>query len=406
MRIVHFADLHLGMENYGRLDPQTGLSSRVVDFLKSLDKLVDYSIEESVDMVLFAGDAFKNRSPSPTYQREFARRIHRLAVESGIPVFLLVGNHDVPAAQRRASALDIFSTLSVPRVTVARKPGIYTVETKSGTVQILALPWITRAMFLGQERFHASSLEEVENEILRRVNAGIDAFLEKLDDDLPTIFAFHGSVQGATFGSERSIMIGNDIQLPPSLFRNRKVDYVALGHIHKYQKVMDDPLAVYPGSMERIDFGEAKDGKGFVVVELKKGRASHDFVDVGARPFVDIRVDVREDADPALSVLKAITAHPIEGAVVRLRIVMKESQEALIDEKALRKALEKAFSVASISKEIERSSRLRLGSHNVERMTPSELLEVYFKSKGVPQDRIVRLMERANVIFRKHREAI
>ena len=89
IRILHFADLHLGVENYGRLDPATGLSSRVADFLRAFDTLVEYALTNDVDLVLFAGDAFKTRTPSPTYQREFASRIRRLAVGAGIPTFLL-----------------------------------------------------------------------------------------------------------------------------------------------------------------------------------------------------------------------------------------------------------------------------------------------------------------------------
>ena len=79
IKILHFADLHLGVENYGRLDPQTGLSTRLADFLRCFDFLVDHAAHHDVDLALFAGDAFKTRDPSPTYQREFARRIRRLA---------------------------------------------------------------------------------------------------------------------------------------------------------------------------------------------------------------------------------------------------------------------------------------------------------------------------------------
>src|SRR3972149_2252343 len=96
-RLLHFADLHLGVESYGRPDPETGLSSRVGDFLAALDFTVDWALESGVDLVLFCGDAYKSREPSPTLQREFARRIKRLSV-SGIPVFLLVGNPDLPTA--------------------------------------------------------------------------------------------------------------------------------------------------------------------------------------------------------------------------------------------------------------------------------------------------------------------
>ena len=70
-KILHFADAHIDMANYGRHDAQTGLPVRVMDFLKSLDTIVDAAIEEQVDLVLFAGDAYKDRNPAPTFQREW-----------------------------------------------------------------------------------------------------------------------------------------------------------------------------------------------------------------------------------------------------------------------------------------------------------------------------------------------
>ncbi len=72
IRVLHFADVHIGMENYGKTDPETGLSSRVRDFLRRMDEMIDFAREHDVDLTIFAGDAFKTRSPNPTYQREFA----------------------------------------------------------------------------------------------------------------------------------------------------------------------------------------------------------------------------------------------------------------------------------------------------------------------------------------------
>ena len=102
IRLLHFADLHIGMENYGHLDPATGINGRVMDFLRRLSDVVDYALENEVDLAIFAGDAYKSRDPNSTYRRELARRIKRLA-DAGIPVVLLVGNHDLPAVKRRAS---------------------------------------------------------------------------------------------------------------------------------------------------------------------------------------------------------------------------------------------------------------------------------------------------------------
>src|SRR5512137_2772159 len=101
------------MENYGRVDAATGINARVMDFLRRLSDIVDYAIEQDVDVFVFAGDAYKTRDPNPTYQREFARRIKRLA-DAGIPVILVVGNHDLPVVSKRATSIGIFDTLSVP----------------------------------------------------------------------------------------------------------------------------------------------------------------------------------------------------------------------------------------------------------------------------------------------------
>jgi len=117
MRILHFADLHIGVENYGRVDPETGLSTRLMDFLAALDEVVEYALTQDVDLVLLAGDAYKSRDPNQTQQRELAQRLAKLS-SAGIPVFLLVGNHDLPHAVGRATAIEIFNTLQVPNLHV------------------------------------------------------------------------------------------------------------------------------------------------------------------------------------------------------------------------------------------------------------------------------------------------
>src|SRR3972149_2512065 len=110
MKLLHFSDLHIGVETHGRPDPRTGLSTRLQDFLRAYNEIVEAAIAEDVDLVLFCGDAYKSRDPSQTHQREFARRIRRL-VDARIPVFLLIGNHDLPNAVSRATSLEIYDTM-------------------------------------------------------------------------------------------------------------------------------------------------------------------------------------------------------------------------------------------------------------------------------------------------------
>jgi len=267
MKILHFADLHLGMENYGRMDGATGLHSRLMDFLRSFDELIDFALAEAVDLVLFAGDAYRTRDPSPTQQREFAARIRRLRA-ADIPVFMLVGNHDLPNATGRANSIEIFDTLAVEGVTLAKLPAIHLIQTNSGPVQIVALPWVLRSVILARDEYKNLSLDDLNRAMLTKVSNMIEFFIEQLDPAIPAILAAHGTVQGAVYGSERSVMLGSDLVLPPSLMAHPAFAYTALGHVHKHQVLNDNPPVIYSGSLDRIDFGEEKDDKGFVLVEL------------------------------------------------------------------------------------------------------------------------------------------
>src|SRR5512143_780950 len=163
--LLHFADAHIDMANYGRHDPQTGLPLRVMDFLKSLDEIVDTAIDERVDLVLFAGDAYRDRNPAPTFQREWGRRVMRLS-RAGIPTLLLVGNHDLSPALGRAHALDPFDTLAVPNVRVIDRPVFLHPDDLGGLpLQVLALPWVTRSGFMAKLGLSAADTGTVYEEL-------------------------------------------------------------------------------------------------------------------------------------------------------------------------------------------------------------------------------------------------
>src|SRR5512144_2474270 len=169
MKLLHFADAHIDMANYGKHDPETGLPLRVLDFLKSLDTIVDAAISEKVDLVLFAGDAYKDRSPQPTFQREWGRRIMRLT-RAGIPILLLVGNHDLAPALGRAHALESFDTLEVPRVRVLDKPDLLKPDDLWGLpLQVLALPWVSRSGIMAALNLSAADPSQVYAQIEERL---------------------------------------------------------------------------------------------------------------------------------------------------------------------------------------------------------------------------------------------
>ena len=131
------------MENYGKIDNLTGMNFRFMDFLNSFDELIVKAKNINPDLIVFAGDAYRDRNPTPTHQREAALRFKKLALIA--PTILVVGNHDLPQALEKANTLDIFSALEVENIIVFRRPTLKVIQSKSGSVQVLALPWITKS---------------------------------------------------------------------------------------------------------------------------------------------------------------------------------------------------------------------------------------------------------------------
>ena len=409
MRILHFSDVHIGVESYGSTDPDTGLSTRLLDFLATFDEVVDFALDNSVDLVLFAGDAYKSRDPSQTHQREFARRIARLSRE-GVPVFLLVGNHDLPHIASRATALDIFPTLSVPNVTIGDRLDTYIVDTAAGSLQVVALPWIRRSAFLAREETRSLTIDEINRELQERVTNLLAWQIQSLDPSLPAILTAHVSLNTARTSSEQSMLLGRDPVLMQSALARPELDYVALGHIHKRQTLSQNPHVVYSGSLERIDFGEENDDKGFCVIDLDttapRGQRLVDFrfQPVAARRFLTIEVAVDADEDPTEEVIKAIARRRVADAIVRVRITMPQEVEAQLRENEVRDALASAHFVAPIVRDVTRERRTRLGGASVEGLSPKEALRLYLETTKATAERAQVLLSYAERLINEEAE--
>ena len=408
LKILHFADLHLGVESFGRIDPSTGLSSRLLDFLYALDQVVDYALENRVDLVLFCGDAYKTREPSQTQQREFAKRISRLS-SSNIPIFLLVGNHDLPNAIGRATTTEIFDTLAVKNVYVSNRPDIYHIPTVNGTIQIVSLPWPRRGALLSKEDTKNLDFDQIKQRLQQALTRTIDINVAKVDPSLPSILAAHVSVANAQIGSERLMIIGQEPTLLLSNVAHPAFDYIALGHIHKHQVLANSPPVVYSGSLERLDFGEEEDDKGFYLVEIEPNRAagksqvSFEFHPVIGRRFLTISVALEaEDVDPTATVLRAISEQEdkVGEAIVRLNLSMPSQIEGQLRDSDIRNALKEAH-YFTIAREIQRETRLRLGKWTAEEITPLDALKAYLETKKVSPERTKILLEYGERMIRE-----
>jgi exonuclease SbcD len=408
LKILHFADLHLGVESYGHTDPATGLSSRLIDFLSAFDRVIDYALENKVDLVLFCGDTYKTREPGQTQQREFAKRLCRLSA-GGIPVFLLIGNHDLPNAVGRATATEIFDTLAVANVYVSNRPDVYKIPTASGVVQVVSLPWPRRSALLSKEEAKNLDLAQIKDRLQQALTTAIEVNAAKLDPGLPAVLAAHAWVTGATVGSEKIMTIGQEPSLLLSNVARPDFDYVALGHIHRHQVLSENPPVVYAGSLESLDFNDEDDEKGFYLVDIESGgetgrrKVIFDFHPVEGRRFVTVSVDIEaEDMDPTATVLKAIAgqAESLPGAIVRLSLTLPAQVEGQLRDGDIRDALKETY-YFTIAREIQREARLRLGSHAAaEEITPLEALEAYLESKKVSPERTKVLLEYGERLIR------
>ena len=406
MRILHFSDLHIGVENYGRLDPDTGLSTRLGDFLGSLDEVVACAIEEKIDLVLLAGDAYKGRDPSQTHQREFAKRLSLLSNE-GIPTFILVGNHDLPNAVSRATAVDIFRTLQVPKLYIGDSLQNYLVPTPNGPLQILAVPWPRRGGILSRDESRGLTIDEIRQELENRITLAIQDRISQLDPGIPAILTGHLTVNGATVGTERSMMLGQDHVLLASTHHQPQFEYVALGHIHKHQILRDDPpMIVYSGSLQRVDFTEEADQKGFCLIDLDpqapQGQRliNFEFRNVNARKFITIDVEITTgDPNPTNTVINEINARNIDDAIVRIRILIPSELETHLRESEIRMSLQNAHYIAAINKESEDNRRTRIDYDVAEGLQPNQALRLYVHGRDYTDTRQQKLISYGDEII-------
>lgn len=381
IKVIHFADAHIDMVNDGRHDPMTGLPWRVRDYLDSLDQIIDHAIDQKVDLVVFAGDAYRNQRPQPQYQKEWQLRMMRLS-RAKIPTILLIGNHDTSPSTRHAHALQEFETLAIPSIFVSDKPRLWRSADLGIAAQVLTIPWLGRSVALTKE----TNLELDEDELAQRLEGVVANIIEELldsaDPTLPTILTAHATVSGAKFGSERQVLLSRDMTLGQRILSDHRVDYVAMGHIHQHQVVNQGyPAIVYSGSIERLNFGEPEE-KGFVEITLRRGETSWEFIKLKTRQFVDTKIELSSAEELMPRLLEKLPApEKIKGAICRLSLTYQAGWEALIDEATIGRYYKEAFTF-QLSKQRTNDKSVRLSKEQgVETLSPAELLNLYWQTK-------------------------
>ena len=189
-------------------------------------------------------------------------------------------------------------------------------------------------------------------------------------------------VDTATYGAERFLAAGKGFTIPLSMLTREAFDYVALGHVHRHQILATQPLVVYPGSIERVDFGEENEAKGYCWLEVEKGNVKFEFCPIHTRAFRTIEVDVTQSDDPQAKLLKAIQKGKIDQAFARLIDKVKAEQLAQIDDRLLHEAMAIAHNYALIPEVVSQNLLSRLPDlSTVEVLDPMTALKTYLSTR-------------------------
>ncbi len=249
MRFLHLADLHLGkqMNDVSLLPDQ--------EFI--LEQIVSIADNERVDAVLIAGDVYQRSSPQAEVMAQFDRFVSQLA-EQGRKVFIISGNHD--SAQRISyfSSLIKFAGVYVTEA-FNGKPQSVTLHDKAGDLIIWMLPFLRPSQvkrWLPEEKI--ITYQDAMEAVLRQT---------PIDPKKRNILLCHQFITGCETSDSEERAVGGLDNIDASVFDG--FDYVALGHIHKAQKVQRETLR-YAGSPLKYSFSEVTHKKSVVIVDAER----------------------------------------------------------------------------------------------------------------------------------------
>lgn len=297
MRLVHLSDLHLGFRQFQRTTP-TGINQREWDVAQSFTRAVDRVIELRPDIVLFAGDVFHTVRPTnPAILHAFAQFSRLMRELPDAIVVIVAGNHDMPRSSETLCILRLFAPLGIH--VVDAEPRRLTFADHG--LSILAMPAVPPGEFL------------IEPDPSARIN----------------ILVMHGEVDGTVPNFDATVD-PSALKVPAAVVAAPGWDYVALGHIHTYEKV--GPQAFYCGSLDYTSpnvWGEIEQqraqklpGKMMIERDLESGKQTFHPLPV-TREFLDLpKIDGRglsaADLDAAIAAAVARVNGGIDGKVVRL----------------------------------------------------------------------------------------
>lgn len=266
MKLLHTSDWHIGQRLHG--------NDRDEEHRLFFDWLIQKINELEVDALLVAGDVFDVGFPSNSALKLYYTFLTSLIGTSCRQVIITGGNHDyISTLEAPAKVLEALNIQVIGGARENPEEEIIVLHSRQDQPEAV----VAAVPFLRDKDIRLVNAGETYEDRIQSVNNGIIRHYEKVAEiaavhQLPVVAMGHLYVQGAGLSdSEREIHIGNlaglDVKSFPAQF-----DYVALGHIHRPQKLNADGTVRYCGSPLPLSFSERKDQKQVVLMEISQGK--------------------------------------------------------------------------------------------------------------------------------------
>jgi exonuclease SbcD len=382
LKICTFGDIHLG--SYQGKILEGGINSRFIDFVKTFNETIDYTVK-NCNICLITGDIFKNKDPQPIELEEFAKGLKKLSV-AGIETVITLGNHDLFLSEKLKYSFSVLNILELSNVYISTKPEIINLK----DIQIQSMPYPVRNL-LGLK-----DMEEVQKYCINKINE----IYETRDKNKPIMFSGHFTIQDAVTGSEQmSVNRFAEPVVPKSVFLDKEYLYVALGHLHRHQIICEKPHIVYSGSNNRIDFNEAEEPKGFILINIDKNKLKWEFIEVDARKFLDLSYDIKDDINVQEFIENDLLKKKkqLKNAIVKVSILMPKKNKLTFNPKSIIQKLEE-YEVDYIQGSCIPKTYDGLSSKNDSKFNESmsilDALKLYSDSNGIKdKERFIKFGE-------------
>lgn len=351
--IVVVGDVHEGINfGYG-IDVETGISARAMDIHGNFARTARYAVDKKAGLFVVVGDLFDRCHVAPVFREMVRRDIISPLVESGIPVWIIAGNHDQPRMFKRGTSLDDFK--GFPDVKVFRKPAVESIEIDGRRIGCVLVPYLHPdqiAEMVAEKKGDDIPREQRFVQGQRMLKEFIRRKMEKVEGERKLLFA-HYYMEGAKIReSYHPEVLPGEFSFTRDMIPDG-ADLAVFGHIHLHQRMaLPRGEAVYTGSVERIDWGERRDEKGFLVLEPFGGNGvDWRFEALPAREMLEIKSDVSGSSEPTKDILQTIP-EDVAGKLVRVEIGFKEGQKSRILENEVIGRLKNAFNYSVNWKEM------------------------------------------------------